>query len=254
MRDDYRIWLTRQGYADNTCVAQLHRVQKVEQHYGSLDDLLRNGQFDKVVEQMQYSTADERANRPNPSQITFNGNIRNNLQSYKNATLRYARFWDEVVNAGHPFLSEADESDGDVSDGGARAAPDVPPEKQRFALEKDMQAALRRDITALEAGLAIIDDGAEYSVHSGFIDILCENVAGDLVVVELKAGKTDARVVGQVLGYMGDLLEDYPDRTVRGLVVAHEFDRRTLSAAKAVPNLDLMRYAVSFSFERVAPS
>lgn len=250
MREDYNIWLSQQGYADNTCVAQLHRVQKVEQHYGSLDDLLRNGQFDKVVEQMQYSTADERADRPNPSQITFNGNIRNNLQSYKNATLRYARFWHDVVNAGVPFLTSNDAPAVEVAQSVAMDLLDTQPEKQRFALEKDMQAALRRDITALESGLSVIDDGAEYSVSSGFIDVLCENAAGDLVVVELKAGKTDARVVGQVLGYMGDLLEDYPERNVRGIIVAHEFDRRTESAAKAVPNLDLVRYAISFTFER----
>jgi len=67
-------------------------------------------------------------------------------------------------------------------------------------------------------------------------------------VIELKARKTDARVVGQVLGYMGDIAaEDEPD-AVRGIIVAHEFDLRTRSAARAVPNPRLVRYAVSCSF------
>jgi hypothetical protein len=30
--------------------------------------------------------------------------------------------------------------------------------------------------------------------------------------------------------------------------VAHDFDQRTISAARAVPNLSLTRYAISFSF------
>lgn len=112
-----------------------------------------------------------------------------------------------------------------------------------------MQAALRREIHLLDAGLTIVDDGAERAVSSGFIDILCKDALGRVVVVELKAGKTDARVVGQILGYMGDLMEEDELADIRGIIVAHEFDRRTISAAKAVPGLTLVKYSVSFKFE-----
>ena len=62
------------------------------------------------------------------------------------------------------------------------------------------------------------------------------------------AGKTDARVIGQTLGYMGDIAAEEDAPLVRGIIVAHDFDQRTRSAALAVPNLDLVRYAVSFTF------
>ncbi|WP_267552899.1 endonuclease NucS domain-containing protein [Rhizobium rhizogenes] len=238
MRADYGEWLKGQEYSENTQAAQLHRVGKVEHYYGNLDQLLEEA-YDKLISELTYSTADERSGKPNPSKIPFDGNIRNNLQSYKNAIVRYRKFLldrREVRDESTPTLVSA-------------IAEELPLEKQRLSLERDMQAALRRDICLLEPGLRIVDDGAERAVASGFIDILCQDAANATVVIELKAGKTDARVVGQILGYMGDIMEEDDVTSVRGVIIAHDFDKRTLSAAKAVPNLKLIRYSISFRFE-----
>ena len=240
MRADYRDWLKAQEYAENTITTQLHRVGKVENAYGSLDQINAEGGYDNLIRELTYSTQDERLGKPNPSKIAFEGNIRSNLQSYRDAVLRYRKFmlgdtWagDEVAPAS-PAYGVLEFS---------------PPEKQRLSLERDMQAALRREIQLLDGSLTIADDGAERAVNSGFIDILCKDAVGRVVVVELKAGKTDARVVGQILGYMGDLMEEDELADVRGIIVAHEFDRRTIAAAKAVPCLALIKYSVSFKFE-----
>ena len=81
-------------------------------------------------------------------------------------------------------------------------------------------------------------------------DIACVDSKDDaLVVVELKAGKADSRAIGQILGYMGDLAEEEEGRVVRGILVAHEFDKRSRSAARVVPTLSLVRYAIDFRFE-----
>ncbi|WP_417206267.1 endonuclease NucS domain-containing protein [Antarctobacter sp.] len=244
MRNDFEIWMERQGYAENTRGAQLHRVGKVEKCYGPIDDLIASNTFEEVIRELTYSTEDERLGRPNPSRIQFNGNIRNNLASYKNAALRYGRFLEETD--GVPLDDEGD-TEVEFSDRVATAQP----ERHKLALERDMQAALRRDILSLGKDLSIVDDGVERSVASGYIDILCENEAKDFVVVELKAGQTDPRVIAQILGYMGDLLEEEPARSVAGIIVAHEFDRRTIAAARAIPNLRLMKYHVHFSFSEL---
>ncbi|MEP2716211.1 endonuclease NucS domain-containing protein [Pseudophaeobacter sp.] len=125
-------------------------------------------------------------------------------------------------------------------------------DRQRFALERDMQAALRAKISDLEEGLRIADEGVERSVESGFIDILCVDRAGQAVVIELKSGKTDARVVGQTLGYMGDIIEEGEFEDVRGVIVANAFDKRTIAASRAVPNLKLVTYGINFYFEPVS--
>src|SRR5690606_30952197 len=102
------------------------------------------------------------------------------------------------------------------------------------------------DIACLEHSLKIIDDGAERAVDSGLIDITCED-GNSIVVVELKAGKADSRAIGQILGYMGDLQEE-EDKPVRGILVAHGFDRRAKAAARVVPALTLKRYSIEFKF------
>ena len=241
MRSDYSEWLKAQEYSENTQAAQLHRVAKVEQYYGRLEKLYEDGKYDDLIKELSYSAADERAGKPNPSRIVFEGNIRTNLQSYKSAVVRYCNF---LRQGAQPAPSPSKQP------GEPEASANV--EKQKISLERDMQAALRREIAQLDPGFKIMDDGAERAVNSGFIDILCEDRAGATVVIELKAGKTDARVIGQILGYMGDIMEEDQASNVRGIIVAHEFDKRTRAAAKAVPNLQLVRYSISFRFEAEA--
>lgn len=240
MRTDYKAALQAAGYQENTISAQIHRVAKVEQFYGSLDEIMAAGGYEPLIADLTYSTADERLGKPNPSKIQFDGNIRTNLQSYKNAVVRYRH-----------FLQSGDTSppSADLAAATYQTAETIEiVEKQRLSLERDMQASLRKNISSLEGGLEIIDDGFERAVLSGFIDILCRDKSRNIVVVELKAGKADARVIGQTLGYMGDLVDEEGGQ-VRGIIVAHDFDQRTRSAAKAVPNLDLYRYSISFQFE-----
>lgn len=241
MRDDYKQWLVAQEYAPNTQNAQLYRVSKVEDHYGSLDDKFIKGGYDDLIKLLSYSSADQKAGRPDPSTFKLSGNIKNSLQSYRDAIIRYRKFL--IETDGMPSSTQVE------ADFVSLVTEPISNEKQKLSLERDMQASLRHNIAALAADLTIIDDGAERSVETGFIDILCKNAAGAIVVIELKAGKTDAKVVGQILGYMGDILDEGEANEVQGIVVAHEFDKRTISAAKAVPNLKLVRYSISFKFE-----
>ena len=247
MRDDYRAWLEAEKYAKNTCDTQISNLRKVERAYGeSLDDIIARGGLAGLIADLTYSSADERRGRKNPSRIEIGGSVFKGLMSAKSAVALYARYLGASCDT---------ESRPELGLATAQSYPDLPTEqtgdKQRLSLERDMQVALREGISQLEAGLTIVDDGVERAVGSGFIDILARDDAGVLVVIELKAGKTDARVIGQTLGYMGDILGE-EEAPVRGIIVAHEFDQRTLSAARAVPNLSLVRYAISFTFAPVS--
>ena len=50
---------------------------------------------------------------------------------------------------------------------------------------------------------------------------------------------------------MGDIADEEPDRAVRGILVAGDFDKKARSAARVVPNLSLRSYRVSFQFKDV---
>ena len=239
MHVEYSNWLAEQKYASGTQTAQLHRVKKVEEAYGSLDKHYANGTYQEVIDSLVYSVQDERMNKPNPSKMKFEGNIKNNLQSYKDAAIRYKRFLDNTdFRAGITTTSNSVEN--------IEIASSQDESQQKLSLERDMQAALRHDITSLGDSLKIIDDGAERSVDSGFIDITCEG-DNSIVVIELKAGKADSRAIGQILGYMGDLQEE-ESKSIRGILVAHDFDKRAKAAARVVPTLSLKRYSIEFKF------
>jgi len=123
------------------------------------------------------------------------------------------------------------------------------PSTTTFGLEKDMQTALRANITQLEGGLKMSDEGIERRVASGFIDITAEDTSGRTVVIELKTGEARREAVGQILAYMGDMTDT--NVSVRGILVAGSFSTSAVSASRAIPNLQLQRYQYRFTFESV---
>lgn len=125
------------------------------------------------------------------------------------------------------------------------------PQVSVFNLEKDMQAAVRRQLHQLEAGLVEADDGREQSVSTGRIDILARDAKGHYVVIELKAGRCPKGAIEQVLGYAYALKEERPEIEIRSILVAGDFFDQTLAAAKLIPNLTLKTYLFSFQFQDV---
>jgi Endonuclease NucS len=70
----------------------------------------------------------------------------------------------------------------------------------RLDLESRLQEWLARDISILDPALLVI--GREVPTDfGGFIDILCVDAEGDLVIVELKRNRTPREVTAQALDY-----------------------------------------------------
>ncbi len=235
MKNDYRNWLEKQKYQTNTINSQMHRVGRVEEHYGDLDEGFEKDQLAEIIKNLSYSMKDKRENLPNPSKIPFEGNPYTNLASYRDAVNRYKKFrLDGTILMEEEISNETTES--------------INISKQSISLERDMQFALRTSIEQLESSLKIIDDGAERSVESGFIDITAEDENGTTVVIELKTGVAGQKAIAQILSYMGDIAYEQESNKVRGILVAERFDSKAKSAARMIPDLILRKYAVKFSF------
>ena len=102
----------------------------------------------------------------------------------------------------------------------------------------------------IKPDLIIVDGGSEFTTSAGRLDILAEDSKGNLVVIELKAGRATSNVIAQILAYMSTGREE-KNKPGRGILVAGEFDDRVKLAAKAVPTLELRKYAYSFQFGTV---
>jgi len=234
MRADYRRWLEAQEYSPNTINTQVSHATRLEQAYGDLDELYALDQFAGMVESLRYTSEDGRRSVPNPSKLTIGGDLYKALASFRAAAGLYARFLQdrEGLPAEQPAI-------------GAQSPAAL--SRERIGLERDLQKALRREISQLGLDLVLIDDGVERAVASGFIDITAGDASGVAVAIELKAGTADRTAVGQILSYMGDLAEE-EGGPVRGILIAHDFDHKARSAARVVPNLLLRSYAVHFAF------
>lgn len=69
-----------------------------------------------------------------------------------------------------------------------------------------------------------------------------------LLVVELKKGRANDAVVGQVLRYMGFVKDELAEagQTVHGVIIAEDDDQRIRRALSVVQNITFYRYQVSF--------
>jgi hypothetical protein len=165
-------------------------------------------------------------------------NLYRDLAFFRSALRAYQRF---------KFGNDADAASSVVETADEIIADEV---SQTFALERDMQAAIRGNIKQMGADLSIVDNGSETLVEAGSIDILTKDASGNSVVIELKAGTCRAPAVAQILAYMG-CISDGSKKQVKGILVAGDFEKRVQLAAKAVPNLTLKRYSFRFEFSDV---
>lgn len=69
----------------------------------------------------------------------------------------------------------------------------------RLDLEERLENWLARDISVLDPDLLVI--GRQVLTMGGPLDLLCIDEQGDLVIVELKCGKTPREITAQVLDY-----------------------------------------------------
>ena len=130
-----------------------------------------------------------------------------------------------------------------------------------FALEAHLEEFMDSNWPSIDFGCSLriwTDDedsrGRQYVTDVGVIDFLCEDeAANELVVVELKRGKSSDRVVGQILRYMGWVREKLADgRGVRGIIITHEYDDQVRYAIAELPRVEAWTYQVSFTLDTKA--
>jgi endonuclease len=124
-----------------------------------------------------------------------------------------------------------------------------------LSLERDLQEYISRDLSRLGGGLKLYTGegltGREISTEAGKIDILAVDTKNTLVVIELKANKASPNALGQILGYMASIKKELEADTVRGIIVAEDFDKKLQLAVTQVSNISLIKFKVKFDFEPI---
>jgi len=242
LEEAYRAHMKDRDLALNTTDTNVSALRRVERESNvNIEDEFTKDQLRSLVERLTYTKADERAAKPNPSNLAIDpAKLFSYLGWYRRVVERYRIFrLGGVVSAEtQPLIEDVPEPELEEAAG------------RTFKLEQDLQDALRENIGQLEDGLTVVDGGKEYMVEAGFIDILARDKAGRWVVIELKAGDAKADSVAQILSYMSCVAEEKKGET-RGILIASDFVPRVRWAVRSVPTLALQKYRFSFAFEKV---
>jgi len=131
------------------------------------------------------------------------------------------------------------------------------PEMQ-FQWEKELENFMVRNWERinLEKGLKLYEDedgeiGQQFPTDSGAIDILAVDKDNNFVVIELKKGRSDEKVVGQILHYMGWVKSTLATngQDVRGIIIASDGHKRLMNAVGIVSDkLQVKYYRVQLDF------
>ena len=236
----FKTWLEENYPNSGSVSTYLSDAKRVDSIYGDLDRYFDDGKIDELVVEFEYSSSDAKAGKPNPTKIPITGKSYSSLGSYRSAIRCYKRF--REINGDSKIEQEA------VIEA---AAIGIQERKQgrTFELESHLQSHLRKEIEQLEPNLVIVDGGVERIVNSGKIDILAQDGSGRFVVIELKRETAQRDAIGQIVGYMGDIMDEEDVRDVRGILVAGGFDKSCKASLKVIPNLSLKKYRFNFMFE-----
>lgn len=116
-----------------------------------------------------------------------------------------------------------------------------------FSYEKDLKNSMIYQISELFPDYRIYgeeNEGVEYLINGKRIDILLEKSDKSLLIIELKSGLADFKVFGQISMYLGLLMEKFPDKVIRGCIIAGEIDKTLKSATKTSSLISLMTYTM----------
>ena len=139
----------------------------------------------------------------------------------------------------------------EVESGGA--GMEETPAAAVIGLERDLEEHISRHLDQVESGLRLHPkQGRQFQTEVGRIDILALDRNDNLVVIELKAGTAGYSVVGQVLSYVSCIRQNIAKgKEVRGIIIAHDFDRKLKFASSEVASISLKQYEVDFTFKDV---
>ena len=182
-----------------------------------------------------------------PSYESLTQKVRDNFPASAWQKSHYS-WYKSQINTGKIEISEQDINEAEVTDEfiEENIAQSI---DTQVSLEKDLQQYLSSRVNELEQGLVLVENGVEYSTEAGRIDLLAKDSSNNLVVVELKAVKAKDSALGQLLGYIGCLSQE--NKNIRGILVASEFEKRVIFAAKALPNIKLIKYELSFKLKEI---
>jgi hypothetical protein len=246
--EKFKDWLEFNGKPLNTIQNRISNCRNVEKYEGDLDQHYIKDYGLSLLKKLSYSTSDERNTSPAKHKIPIDGNMRNGSATLKQAVNLYMTFKKESgtnLKQYHDNIS----SENEILD---EEDLDYIASSNNFSYEKDLKKSMTSQINELFPEYKIYgenNEGVEYLIEGKKIDILLEKNDGNLLAIELKSGTGNYKVFGQLSMYLGLLMERFPEREIRGCIIAGEIDNTLKSATKTSALITLKTYKMKLELQ-----
>src|SRR5690606_32669575 len=180
--------------------------------------------------------------------IPINGNIRNGSATLKQAVNLYMSFRKDNGIDFKEYNSSLSTENSLIDDEDI----DYIESSNNFSYERDLKTSMISQISELFPEHKIYgenNEGVEYLIEGKRIDILLEKSDGTLVAIELKSGIANYKVFGQLSMYLGLLMDKFPEKEIRGCIVAGEIDNTLKSATKTTGLIRLKTYNMKLELQ-----
>jgi len=181
-----------------------------------------------------------------------NKKVKLTSQWYDYQADKFQKYMDKIKNklSGNETIKET-ENDGILFDD---LLEENNNEITNFTYERDLQNSLIGQAENLFPGYKIYghNEGIEYTIEGKRIDLLLENkVENTLLAIELKAGEADFKVFGQISMYLGLLAMKFPDKKIKGCIIAGEIDTTLKYACSTNKSITLFEYQMKISIDQI---
>jgi hypothetical protein len=241
MEERFRMWLIDHGYSETGAAYSYSRaIPTLSTHYstetGAAADIFA------ITDQAKISTiAHDYSQQGRFSDFGYQQHGR-----FRAAIARYSEFF---VHAHHVEDSNAEDTEIEVTQS-EQVQPNL---TANFAYERDLQTTLCAQIAGLFPNHKIYGEsnlGIEYSIAGKRIDVLLEHIESkDLLIVELKSGRADYKVFGQISMYLGLAIREFPERSIKGVIVAGNIDDSLRYACETNSEITVKLYRMSLELE-----
>ncbi len=230
----FKIWLDEENGSDfRTIQSRISNCRTVENYEGDLDEHYIKDNGMSLLDSLTYSTEDERNQMPTNHKVPINGNLRTGSATLKQAVKLYMTFKESDFKP-----SETSNKSFDLKQSLEEEIENIEV-WNNFSYEKDLKNSMVSQIAELFPEYKIFgenNEGVEYLIGGKRIDILLEKNDGNLL------GIANYKVFGQTSMYLGLLMEQFPEKEIRGCIVAGEIDNTLKSATKTTNLIKLKTY------------
>lgn len=105
-KEEFKNWMREfKSHDDSTITTRVNNVERIEHAYGSLADQWKKDRFESLFDQLKYSKTDELLKRKYTGPLEINGDLYNNLATYRAALQLYSAFLSaqKLEKFGYPF-------------------------------------------------------------------------------------------------------------------------------------------------------